>query len=268
MPFPPAERVIYKHNPLRQVICQLQFPTILRIDTEPPADFQERIRDDFPKFRADNAELPERLPDKIMQNIPAEMVEIFAQCGNQVYRFSTRSGAWTISLARDFLALDTNQYTRWEDFRAHLKIALDALLCVYQPQYLTRIGLRYVNVIEREKLGLQARDWRDLIAGFALSHLALDETADKIAEHHGRSLLKLNDDGDFVRMEYGLVTDHDGDESTKLYMLDHDFYTNKEIDLYVPDIIGKLDAYNTYNARLFRWSITRTLHQAMGPQPQ
>ncbi len=50
MPFPEVQRVIYRKNPLEQVICQFRFPAILRIDTETPADFQERIRNDFPQF--------------------------------------------------------------------------------------------------------------------------------------------------------------------------------------------------------------------------
>jgi len=32
MPFPEVKRVIYEHNPLDKVICQLRFPPILRIE--------------------------------------------------------------------------------------------------------------------------------------------------------------------------------------------------------------------------------------------
>ena len=50
MPFPEVKRIIYKKNPLDKVICQLRFPTILKIEKEIPAEFQERIRKEFPNY--------------------------------------------------------------------------------------------------------------------------------------------------------------------------------------------------------------------------
>ncbi|MBL8785507.1 MAG: TIGR04255 family protein, partial [Deltaproteobacteria bacterium] len=47
---PESPRVIYASNPLADVICQVRFPRILRIDNELPADFQDAIRGQFPHF--------------------------------------------------------------------------------------------------------------------------------------------------------------------------------------------------------------------------
>jgi uncharacterized protein (TIGR04255 family) len=49
--FPEAPRVIFRKKPSEEVICQLRFPTILRISAEPPATFQERIRLHYPTFQ-------------------------------------------------------------------------------------------------------------------------------------------------------------------------------------------------------------------------
>jgi hypothetical protein len=46
--FPDSARVIYGKAPLTGVVCQLRFPPILRIESAPPADFQDRIREQFP----------------------------------------------------------------------------------------------------------------------------------------------------------------------------------------------------------------------------
>ena len=48
--FSTEPRVTYRKNQLGEVICQLRFPTILSINTTEPADFQEMIRSDFPKY--------------------------------------------------------------------------------------------------------------------------------------------------------------------------------------------------------------------------
>lgn len=51
MPFPEYPRYRYEKHTLQNVICQLRFPTILRIGTEQPSDFQDSIRDRLPSIR-------------------------------------------------------------------------------------------------------------------------------------------------------------------------------------------------------------------------
>ena len=48
--FSQEERVIFSNNQLVEVICQLRFPTILAISAREPVDFQEAIRDVFPRY--------------------------------------------------------------------------------------------------------------------------------------------------------------------------------------------------------------------------
>ena len=264
MPFPETERVIYRNNPLHQVICQLRFPPILRIEKETPADFQENIRHTFPEYRIAYDETIGQLPQNISQTLPSEVRELLSPKSNPRYQFLTRDGTWTVSLTRDFVALETQEYVRWEAFREYLELVLNCLMDVYQPVYLTRLGLRYKNVIDRKRLGLQDSAWRELISDFVLGQFAPEETMNRVVEQHGRSLLELNNKGDMVRLEYGLVTDKAADIPRKLYLLDHDFYTNEEID--ANDVIRKLEGYNSLNRRLFRWCIQERLHTAMGPE--
>ena len=51
MPFPKSKRVQYRLSPIRTVVCQLRFPTILRVEALQPVDFQEEIRRAFPLFQ-------------------------------------------------------------------------------------------------------------------------------------------------------------------------------------------------------------------------
>ena len=41
---------VYEKQQLMETICQLRFPTILSIDAKEPADFQDLIRADFPRY--------------------------------------------------------------------------------------------------------------------------------------------------------------------------------------------------------------------------
>jgi uncharacterized protein (TIGR04255 family) len=57
MPFPEIERIVYRNNPLTEVVCQLRFPPILSIESELPVKFQDAIREMYPSFQ-EKVELP------------------------------------------------------------------------------------------------------------------------------------------------------------------------------------------------------------------
>ena len=80
------------------------------------------------------------------------------------YHFLSADGRWKINLTRDFIALSTLSYTSWEEFAAHLDKALAAFISIYRPAYFQRVGLRYINIFSRAKLGLEDMNWTDLFS--------------------------------------------------------------------------------------------------------
>ena len=98
----------------------------------------------------------------------------------------SKSGSWTIALARDYVALDTRRFTRWEEFREYIALVLQSFNEVYKPPYITRIGIRYRNVIDRKRLGIEDTDWRDLIAPFVQAQLGLSETMEQVLNRMAR----------------------------------------------------------------------------------
>lgn len=246
-------------------LCQLRFPDILRIDKETPAEFQEKLRHEFPLFQEANDAANLQLPENLARIIPSDMLDLMAARSNPKFQFMSKDKGWVISLTKEFVGVETSKYTCWEEFRGYLELLLNALVEVYKPAFMTRIGLRYQNVINRKALGQEHVAWRELLADFILGQLALDETLDKVPQHHGGTLIQLNNEEDFVRMQHGLAKDSSTDSSDIMYLLDYDFYSNKEVE--IEDVISKLNEYNTLNRRLFRWCIRDRLHNAMGPEP-
>lgn len=55
---PDNRRYAYGKAQLIEVICQLRFPTILSIDTREPADFQETVREAFPRYQCQVETIP------------------------------------------------------------------------------------------------------------------------------------------------------------------------------------------------------------------
>ena len=263
MPFPEAPRAIYKRNVLDRVICQLTFPAILRIDTEVPSVFQEAIRHKFPMFIESHEGANFQLPESITEIMPHDILESLSKRSNLRFQFLSSDRAWTVSLTRDFIALVTTRYTCWEDFSENMELIVQALINVYAPAFFTRVGLRYQNVIDRTALNLKNRQWQDLIARYVLGPLADDKVADAIADHHNVTAFKLNNEGDLVRLQHGLVTEHSKDSSEDLYLLDIDLYCEKETEANAHKIATKLNDYNAANRRLFNWCIRDELRIAM-----
>src|SRR5213592_535127 len=140
MLFPESQRVIYEKSPLEEVICQLRFPPILRIDTEVPAEYQEKIRREFPLFaEPQDTEASLGIPPEIARLLGGGEIPIRVGKSSQ---FLSADEQWKVTLTRDFMALSTRKYERWEQFKVHIEKPFDALVSHYQPAFFTRVGLR------------------------------------------------------------------------------------------------------------------------------
>ncbi len=263
MPFPIARRVIYKTNPLERVICQLRYPPILRIEAEIPANFQDRIRAEFPNY-SETSEIKLELPPAIQGAIPPELAsQMFQSTGSKNYEFSSEDGLWKINLTRTFIALTTSKYERWEHFRDKLELPLQALVEFYAPSHFSRVGLRYVDVIKRSILNLRGVDWRELLQPYVLGISASNEVGSQVKAFEIRHDVGLSDGESIVRIIMRLAETPDTGEPC--YVIDSDFYNTSKIQ--IPDAKDKLDFLSARGTRLFQWCITERLHNAMGPQP-
>jgi uncharacterized protein (TIGR04255 family) len=262
MPFPQVQRVIYKRIPLDQVVCQLKFPPILRIDAEIPAGFQDRVRGEFPNY-TEAAELNIEVAPTLRGQIPPELLRQLLQSpGNKNYEFSSEDEQWKINLTRTFVALTTKTYQRWEEFKEKLEIPLNALVDVYSPDYFSRVGLRYIDAIRRSALDLVGVGWSDLLQPHISGILGSSDVGSHVKSFENRYEIELSDGESVVRMVTRLVEAADGEIC---YMIDSDFYNMQKTG--VASAWERLDYFNARASRLIQWCITPRLHEAMEPQP-
>ncbi len=261
MRFPASPRVIYRNNPLIGVTCQFNFPAILRIGTEVPAAFQERIRQQYPVFQESSGfSINVQLPQQI-----ASAVNPLFRTQTPTYQFlddSPDSSVWTISLSQNALSMSTSHYVRWEDYRAHLHEPLQALVDVYGPSFFTRIGLRYQNIICRSAAHISNTPWRDLLNQQIVGILVTADEESEIEGATNQALIRLDEDRK-VLFRHGLAVQADTQE--QCYLIDNDFFTEKRTE--ASDARTVLDSLNEASGRIFRWCISDTLHTALEPQP-
>jgi uncharacterized protein (TIGR04255 family) len=264
MPFPDSPRVIYADNPLVEVVCQLRFPPILRIDTEQPAAFQEKIRRAYPLFRENQiTDLKLDLPKEIVQ-LSGGAFPALSQARRVGYDFISADEKWKVGLTREFIALSTTRYERWEDFKAHLIGPLQAFIEIYEPECFSRIGLRYRDLIRRSRLHLDNVPWAELLVPHIAGELCATDVVDHIFNAARMLQIRLPDNEGEVLIQHGLGL-ADTPEGETCYVIDCDFSLSARTE--VNDAITKLDSFNRKSGRLFRWCITERLHRAMGPQP-
>jgi uncharacterized protein (TIGR04255 family) len=270
VPFPNYQRVIYERNPLVEVICQVRFPAILRIDVEPPAAFQDAIRATFPILtESTGLDAPLSIPPEMAQQLPPQLTQQLSALrmaigsGQKSYTFASEDGDWAIALTRDALSLTTKRYVHWEEFRDRLRPAVDALVAQYQPSHFARVGLRYRDIICRSDLGLDDVPWADLLEPHIAGELSSPAIASDITLAARQLLVSLPDLGGQVLLQHGL-SQRDAPQDT-CFVIDADFHSTARTE--VANVWGLLEGLHGQAGRLFRWCIRDQLHAALDPRP-
>jgi len=259
MNLPEFERVVYKRNPLVEVVCQLRFPPILKISHQEPVEFQDEIRFQYPLFETTKAQVPLEISNIVQQfGLPLQ--------SDIAYSFKSEDQKWNLSITKDFIAITTSSYERYEQFKQRLEEALDIFERIYKPSFYTRVGLRYQDLIIRSKLRIKDKNWSDLIAKHIASELHDPDLSSSIQTIVKNLILKMENGQ--INFNHGLVTVKEPQENSDeiAYLFDADFYTEHKIERN-GDVWNVLNQFNQSAGRLFRWSITDTLHNAMQPQP-
>jgi uncharacterized protein (TIGR04255 family) len=261
MALPDTSRVVYSRNPLAEVTAQLKFPPILRIEAEAPAQFQDVIRERYPRYRRVIAagQLPADLPPAVRNLIQG----MGAAAGPIQHLFETQDRKVIVTLSRESLLFKTTSYARWETYRDQLESLRGTLEQIYRPASYSRLGLRYVDVIRRSILGLDAVPWADLLNPVIGGELTAPELGESIDSASSELHCKLEGDNCFLTLRSGIALAEPAKE--KCFLIDCDFHTHKGTEL-----ANVTDTFNTFNrasGNLFRWAIRDRLRDALQPQP-
>ena len=258
--FTNKERCHYGSSPLAEVICQLRFPEILAISANPPVEFQEAIRSEFPGFLR-----RQEVPAPRITGTPANLT-VQKQSPVTNYQFSSADGVWRVNLTGTFISLTCTRYTCWEDFAAKLDKPLAAFIGIYKPAYFDRVGLRYLNFISRFELGLEGVPFSRLIAPCYLGPLAEEDVQESTASRCSVDAEMAIRGGCRVKLHAGpgLVRRGNKEDKEVKFIFDQDLYMPGQVP---PKLVaGALQTLHAQADSIFRGAITDTLHNAMEPQ--
>jgi uncharacterized protein (TIGR04255 family) len=252
-------RCIYEKNQLIEVICQLRFPDILKIEAQEPFEFQDAVRGEYPTYNKNVEQLPP-------QNVNGKTVP---QGTVNNYQFIAADGQWKVSLTKNFIALSTHRYVRWEEFAKRLDFILAAFIRVYSPAFFVRVGLRYINAFNRKALGLDETPWRELIEPGYLGLMGDDDAQERAFLKNEQSITVSVPGGSKANIKCGPGVMRKVNNKTHetleepVYMLDLDLYMEGKTP--INHAVPALNVVHGNAGSLFRGATTPALRDALLP---
>ena len=238
--FPRQPEVRLRDSPLTEVICQVRFPTILRIGEMQPTELQEMVRQVFPHLTVEQGML-------IGVPRPGSKAAPSAESAPTTYRFLTSDRSTILSLAEDFYALSSTRYQHWDGFAELLELAHDAVIGVYQPAHATRIGLRYVNRFTTQNTATGSVD--EMLSRFQPDLTALLRADGWTDPREMRNRLSLRNEEEQLTIQTGFG--QEGDE--QFFILDFDYFEDGELPL--ADLVLRCRRYHEVVYDAFRWCV-------------
>ena len=253
------KRVKYAKCPLIEVTYQLNFPVILSIEANEPFGFQDVIRETYPVY---NQRLEHQ--NAIVVNVDKANAVLNQQQVRKLHYFISEDQKCRVTLAKDMIAFSTLKYDTWDDFSYRATEIIEAFVKTYNPAYFTRLGLRYIDAIERKILGLQDSSWDELLKPHLCGCLAYKSDEKRnIRKSNVNSEIVFDDVIVNVASGLGNVDHHDGKSPSEAFILNCDYYISKRMS--INDYSEMASRLHDKSHSFFRESITDRLHNAMEP---
>jgi uncharacterized protein (TIGR04255 family) len=159
-----------------------------------------------------------------------------------LFRDSERG--WTVSVTSTSLGLEAQTYVDFEDFAGELKQVLGDLEAVFEPQTEVRLGVRYINRIEDERLPKRG-------VGFFVNEQLAGPVGRDLGNELQHSLceLRFRERETWVAIRHGLI-----EQAT--YLLDFDQFMEGEREFSPPDIVKRVNRFHDLIERLFVWALS------------
>jgi uncharacterized protein (TIGR04255 family) len=245
----PQPRRLYRQNPLKAVICQLRYPVTLAFD-QPGflGPLQQRLKQRYPRAMAEQ-QIGLTLSPGGAAPIPP----------SQLWRFRSDDETWSVVLARDFAALETTAYERYEQFGERLDelfVALSTIDVTNQE----RLGLRYVNEFRMPEASRPSA-WRDYLNPDLLGMVGGDVLGEDVI--HAIEDIRVRQSDGVLVLRHGFVGAElaAGDPH---YVLDFDYFDDQPKEFHNEKALAQVGGYHRTVHDVFELSITDPMRDHLG----
>lgn len=257
---PPPTEVPLAYAPLVRVVTQVRFPLIASIETrEFIAPFQEAIRREYPVLR----------PEQSRALVIGSEGNVVDARSSTIWRFQGVSEDWRVSLAPDFLALETTKYTSRDDFLGRFERVLAALREYVDPQVIDRLGIRYIDRVLGDNLDDLPQLVRPEVAGVMATPLATH-----VDRSVSETVLDLPESGARLLARWGLLPPRTTVDPAAVdavdqrsWLLDLDAFLVKTSAFDVGAVLAQTRGLAERAYAFFRWVVTDEFLRRYGGEP-
>ena len=260
MKIPEYEWVQFAKPPLKLVVGQIQFTTLLRFEQKSfVAAFQQSLRVDYPKLSREPSVTLQLLPTGISQS-----------AGEGLWRLSSRDNRWSVVLGESSLTLESRKYTSMKEFKQRFGQILKAAEETLEISDRLRLGLRYINEFRYPDAN-DIADWRALLnpefVGFDAAGLLNGHVIQMLQN------IQIHRPDGILAIRHGLLNGfavvplpQEQQVSGRFYYLDLDYSDLTENELDIQSTLDQMQEYNNVMYNFFRWTLGKTLYDHLEPQ--
>lgn len=222
----------FGHNFLKQVVCEFRFPTLVDLGTQkPPVSLVKALRRDYP----------------ILDSASEFTLSIGSPTAgtSRAHVFRASRGGWAVSLKDSSISLETKSYPGFKTFRERIAAVVAAASEIIDSDFFTRIGLRYINVIDHPHDPVRGWINSDLVAPL------LSGSFRGVSDYGGKLQMTADDGGCLLQHGLKVATERAGDISLN-YTIDIDCYRNESP---VSEAVGLVDNLHRQAFDIFDWAL-------------
>lgn len=243
--------------PLVRVIAQVRFPEVLSLEQrDHVAAFQETVRSAYPVLRQEQTQGVLIGPSGVSPVKP-----------RTAWRFADAEGSWRVSLAPDFIALETTRYKSRLDFFSRFADIVRALDKHVEPKLVDRLGVRYIDRVSGAAV--------DEISGLVRAEVR-GITGTRVASHasHALSESMFELDDSRVVARWGLLAPNTTVDPAAIepipersWVLDLDMFSARPAPFAIDRVVDDAKRYAERIYTFFRWAVTDEFLRRYGGSP-
>lgn len=246
--------VVFTKPPLKTVVVQINFPTILSLLNQAGmTGFRSILSDDYPEGIKENIGyvFPSPPPNQVANQPP-------------IWSMQNEAKIWTVNLSANFLSLETSEYTGIDDFLIRFRKVLDAAHRTLRLAPSTRIGFRKINFFDPPNKS-DLSDFRSILKKPALGMLGISDFPAKIVKGFSQTVFADSDNS--FQITAGLAINHL--TSTQGYIFDMDYSTEKRFDIDDGELLlARLRNFSDGMTNYFHWATLDEYKDTLQPKPR